>query len=547
MSKVKEGSNTLNTAVESTGSKSEERSYFLARSTSVQEEMAQGSVAYPYDFKETFSIQALHRLIEEHGVTAANASSEEKASLLDNTKARTGGRVVAKRDMGKISFIKIESKGCSIQVICKAGMTEGPPCLRGDIVGVCGKLGFSNKGEFSIFATQLRVLSPCLHVYPTEHYGLRDTEMKYRQRYLDLVLNKESREKFEVRTRVISYLRKFLDAREFMEVETPVMQVIPGGAAAKPFKTHLNEMDMELSMRVSPELHLKMLLVGGLPRVYEIGRLFRNEGMDATHNPEFTSCEFYMAYADYNDLMAMTEEFLSSLVQHLFGTHFVEYERGPGGEKVSIDFTPPFNKIDILEGLNRELSANLTADILETEEGRGVLDGLCVKHNVECASPRTVTRLLDKLVGAFLESKCHNPTFLINHPKAMSPLAKEHRERKGLTERFELFVLSGEICNAYTELNDPFDQRKRFEQQARDKSAGDDEAHEIDEDFCTALEYGMPPAAGWGMGLDRLVMTLTGAHSIRDVLLFPTMRPERPRDSRKVGEIEEIQERISRI
>ncbi|KAI5180015.1 lysyl-tRNA synthetase, class II [Nematocida sp. AWRm80] len=492
-----------------------------SRAEYLKSKIASGAVVYPYDFKETHSIGSILAIVNKNKITPENYTTMPIAQ----ESIQVGGRVLVVRSIGKISFIKIESNTQSIQIIYRGKLEE---VYRGDIIGVEGKLGYSNKGELSIIGEKIRVLSPCIHTYPTEHYGLKDTEVRYRQRYLDLVLNKESMQRFVAKSKIITGIRKFLDARGFMEVETPMMHVIPGGATAKPFKTILNEMQMELSMRISPELHLKTLLVGGIPRVYEIGRQFRNEGIDATHNPEFTTCEFYMAYADYNDLLTMTEEMLSEIVYSLYGSHKVSYTVEKNGEQqqVEIDFTTPFRRIDMIEGLSKELQVEIDATMLETEEGRQLLDRLCVENNVQCKAPRTSARLLDKLVGEFLETQCHNPTFLINHPKIMSPLAKEHRERKSVTERFELFVLGKEVCNAYTELNDPFDQRRRFEQQAMDKSAGDEEAQEIDEDFCTALEYGMPPAAGWGIGIDRLTMMLTGAHNIRDVLFFPTMRPK---------------------
>lgn len=493
----------------------------LSRAKVIGSRLDAGEIVYPYTFKETMSIEEIRRFISENRIN--NGNYKENKDL--EGKISTGGRALAVRQIGRIAFIKIESKGEGIQVIYKEKIKS---IFRGDILGVTGSIGYSVKGELSIIADEISVLSPCLHTYPTEHYGIKDTEKKYRQRYLDLALNRESLKRFLLRTKIISYIRGFLDSRGFLEVETPMMHVVPGGAAAKPFKTVLNEMQLDLCMRVSPELHLKTLLVGGIPKVYEIGRQFRNEGIDATHNPEFTSCEFYMSYADYNDLFIITEEMVAGLVKETFGTHVIEYSLEKNGgevEKVSIDFTPPFKKIDILKELSIRTGIEIKGDALDKEEGRLLLDSICREKNIQCREPRTTARLLDKIIGAYLETGCVNPTFLINHPKAMSPLAKEHREIKGVTERFELFVLGKEICNAYTELNNPFDQRKRFEEQARDKSAGDEEAQEVDEDFCTALEYGMPPAAGWGLGIDRLIMLLTGAPNIRDVLFFPTMRP----------------------
>jgi lysyl-tRNA synthetase class II len=449
---------------------------------------------------------------------------------------------------------------------------------------------------------------PCRLSYPwpagcPSHAALRRAvpprvpqETRFRQRYLDLIVNPEVQDIFRTRSRIISGVRRYLDDRGFLEVETPMMNMIPGGATARPFITYHNELDLQLYMRIAPELYLKQLVVGGLDRVYEIGKQFRNEGIDLTHNPEFTTCEFYQvgralrcrgagavqtwrsrrgacrpsvpgaglgplecqpqswlgatldpphknkstthtqththrhthtytrthahhpqAYADYNDLIAMTEELVSGLVLSIKGSYKIQYHPdGPEGKAIDIDFTPPFRRISMVSGLEEALGVKLPGD-LDSEEARLALVELCKKHGVECSPPHTTARLLDKLVGEFIESQCINPTFICDHPQIMSPLAKWHRALPGMTERFELFVNCKEVCNAYTELNDPLRQRQLFQQQAAAKAQGDDEAMFVDENFCTALEYGLPPTGGWGLGIDRFTMMLTDKNNIKEV------------------------------
>ncbi|EWC46403.1 cytoplasmic lysine--tRNA ligase [Drechslerella stenobrocha 248] len=453
------------------------------------------------------------------------------------------GRIYAYRSFGdKLRFYEIRCNGHRVQAVANLSNSTGAEFAaqhehlrRGDIVGIVGFPGHTNPkgakdaasaGELSIFVREITLLSPSLHMLPTEHFGLKDQETRYRQRYLDLIMNQRTRETFITRSKMVSFIRRFFDERDFVEVETPMMNAIAGGATAKPFITHHNDLNMNLFMRVAPELYLKMLVVGGLERVYEIGRQFRNEGIDLTHNPEFTTCEFYWAYADVFDVMDVTEELVSSLVKHITGGYKTKFHT-QSGEIYEVNWERPWRRVEMMPELEKATGKKFPpGDQLHTMETNEFLRNILKEMKIECTPPLTNARMLDKLVGEFIEETCISPTFITGHPQMMSPLAKYHRSQSGLCERFEAFVCKKEIVNAYTELNDPFDQRLRFEEQASQKAQGDDEAQLIDENFCTSLEYGLPPTGGWGMGIDRMVMFLTDHYSIKEVLAFPFMKDD---------------------
>ncbi|KAG1706866.1 hypothetical protein DVH05_028706 [Phytophthora capsici] len=501
---------------------------------------------YPHFFPISMSLQEYQQKFD--GLEAKARCTEENVAL--------AGRVVAIRHASKnLVFLDLQSDGHIVQVLSEVKHFEGrgdeaatgdkeevkkefralhESLRRGDIIGVKGFPGKSGKGELSIIPRQLEILAPCVQPFPNSKYGIKEPEIRFRKKYLDLLTNPDVRPIFETRAKVVRGIRRYLEDRNFVEVETPMLFSAAGGAAAQPFVTNSRALGKDLYLRIAPELFLKQLVIGGFDRVFEFGKVFRNEGIDATHNPEFTICEFYQAYADYNTLMDTAEELISSIAKDVTGSYKIQYPMDDTDSvtesaeceaaTVEIDFTPPFKRLPILETLEECLGEKLP-DVNSPDSIPALLE-LCKRHSVECAKPHTCTRLVDKLIGHFVEPKCVNPTFLYNHPKCMSPLAKAHREQEGVTERFELFVAGKELCNAYTELNDPFDQRQRFAAQQLDQQRGDNEAHSKDDEFCTALEYGLPPTGGFGIGVDRLVMLLSGKPHIREVIMFPAMKPK---------------------
>ena len=440
---------------------------------------------------------------------------------LEEKSVSVAGRIMSRRGMGKVSFMDLRDSSGRIQLYAKIDVM-GEETYRamqaaldiGDIVGVQGQVFRTQRGEISVKVQSLTILSKALLPLPEKYHGLTNTDARYRQRYLDLIMNPEVRDVFVKRSKIISAIREYLDGQSFLEVETPVLHTQAGGAAARPFITHHNTLDMDMYLRIALELHLKRLIVGGFDRVYEIGRNFRNEGMDTRHNPEFTMLEFYQAYTDIHGMMDQTENLIRFVAHKVLGTGKVERDG------VEIDLDQPFARISMVEAVKQYAGVDFT-QVETLEQARALAD----QHHIHYEPRHKKGEILNLFFEEYCEEKLVQPTFLTGHPVDISPLAKKDPEAPEYTQRFELFICGGEYANAFSELNDPIDQRQRFEAQAAQKAAGDDEACDIDEDFLTALEYGMPPTGGMGMGVDRLVMLLTGAQSIRDVLLFPTMKP----------------------
>jgi lysyl-tRNA synthetase class 2 len=467
--------------------------------------------AFPNDFRRKDLAGELHSL---HG----SKTKEELESA--KPVATVAGRMMLKRVMGKASFATLQDMSGQVQIYVNNDVTGADVHEAfkhwdlGDILGVEGTIFKTNKGELSIHASKLRLLSKSLRPLPEKYHGLSDMEQKYRQRYVDLIVNPETRRTFEIRSKLVQAIREFFVARGYLEVETPMMHAIPGGAAARPFKTHHNALDMDLFLRIAPELYLKRLVVGGLEKVFEINRNFRNEGISTRHNPEFTMLEFYEAYQDYRYLMDLTEDLLRQCAQKTLGTTTVTYQGA------TFDLSKPFDRLTMAEAIAKYNPGYAQADLAKPEFLRTALE----KFKVEVFKSDGLGLLQLKLFEATTEEKLVQPTFIVAHPVDVSPLARANDENPEVTDRFELFCAGREIANGFSELNDPEDQAARFSAQAEAKEAGDEEAMYYDADYIRALEYGLPPTAGEGIGIDRLVMLFTDSPSIRDVILFPQLK-----------------------
>lgn len=490
----------------------EESALIAERRRKLHERRAIGN-AFPNDFRRNALAEELH----------CTYGSHDGGKLRDDdVHVRVAGRLMVKRVMGKNSFVKLQDRTGQIQLRLERDRLPNGVYQDfrkwdvGDIVGATGSLFKTQTGELTVMADSVRLLTKSLRPLPEKFHGLADQETRYRQRYVDLIVNEGSREVFRIRARIVAYIRAFMESQDFLEVETPMMQTIPGGAIAKPFATHHNALDMPLYLRIAPELFLKRLIVGGYERVFEINRNFRNEGISTQHNPEFTMLELYRAYADYEDLMEMVEAMLTGMSRAVLGSTSVEYQ----GE--AFDFSKTFRRTTVEEAI-LEFNTGFAADKLRDREylwSYAQNLGIHLKDNFGAG------KLQIEIFEKTAEAKLRNPTFVTAYPTEVSPLSRQNDEDPFVTDRFELFIAGREIANGFSELNDPEDQAERFRAQAASRTAGDEEAMGFDADYIRALEYGMPPTAGLGLGIDRLVMLFTDSPSIRDVLLFPHMRPE---------------------
>ena len=482
-----------------------------------------GVNAYPHRFERTATVTDL---VQSHGGKTGPGLEEQKVETT------TSGRVLSIRSFGKANFLVLSDGRSKIQVYVKKDSLSARDfelCKLidfGDIVGVEGHLFRTRTNELTIWAKRVEFLAKCHVPLPEKWHGLTDVEIRYRQRYLDLIVNPEAREVFQARSRILGALRQFLDSRGYLEVETPMMQPIAGGAMARPFRTHHNALDIDLYLRIAPELYLKRLVVGGLERVYEINRNFRNEGISTRHNPEFTMLEFYQAYSDYQDLMKMTEEMIEFVSRAAVGTEEIDLD----GETIVL--RAPFARVSLRQAVADAASKKLDADVKEPElRDLSSVKRLAERLGIPVDPKSGLGKVTMTMFETLVEESLVQPTFVYDFPTEVSPLSKQCPDDPETVERFELYIGKVEVANAFSELNDPIEQRKRFEQQLAERAKGDQEAHAMDEDYVRALEYGLPPTAGEGVGVDRLVMLLTNSKSIRDVILFPQMRPKQASDT----------------
>ncbi|MGI6485667.1 MAG: lysine--tRNA ligase [Tepidanaerobacteraceae bacterium] len=459
---------------------------------------------------------------KKYSTTHNSQDIKEGFEQLNGESVKVAGRVMAIRGHGKAAFFDLQDQQGRIQIYIKKDNVN-ERIFRifklldiGDIVGVAGEVFKTHKGEISVFLADITVLAKSLKPLPEKWHGLKDVEIRYRQRYLDLIVNPDVKETFIIRSKMINSMRSYLNEKGFLEVETPVLSPLAGGAAARPFITHHNALDIDLYLRIATELYLKRLIVGGFERVYEIGKDFRNEGISIKHNPEFTMIELYQAYADYNDMMHLTEDLIAHVAQQVLGTTKTMYQNE------EIDLTPPWKRLTLMDAVKVYTDIDFTK-IKTSEEAYRAAKSLNIE---EVSENDSIGKILNAVFEEKVESNLIQPTFILDYPIEISPLAKKKEENPNLTYRFEAFIMGREIANAFSELNDPIDQKDRFLNQLKEREAGDEEAHMYDEDFITALEYGMPPTGGLGIGIDRLVMLMTDSYSIRDVILFPTMRPK---------------------
>ncbi|WP_348920939.1 lysine--tRNA ligase [Enterococcus rotai] len=482
----------------------------LVRREKMENLRGEGIDPFGKRFDRTHNSKELHDQFDQH-------SKEELSEM--NLSASVAGRMMTKRGKGKAGFAHLQDREGQLQIYVRKDQVgdEAYELFKhadlGDFFGVTGQIMKTDTGEVTVKAKTIVLLTKALRPLPDKYHGLTNVEQRYRQRYLDLISNKDSFDRFMKRSQIISEIRRYLDSNGYVEVETPVLHNDAGGATARPFITHHNSLDVDLYLRIALELHLKRLIVGGMEKVYEIGRVFRNEGADTTHNPEFTLLEAYTAYTDYKDVMDLTEGIIRNASEKVLGTTMITYD----GKKV--DLGSEFKRVHMVDAIKEQTGVDFWQE-MTVEEARA----FAKEHNVEINDNMTIGHIINEFFETFVEETLEQPTFVFGHPVEVSPLAKKNPEDARFTDRFELFIIGKEFANAFTELNDPIDQRERFEGQEKEREQGNDEAHGVDEDFIEALEYGLPPTGGLGIGIDRLVMLLTDAQSIRDVLLFPAMR-----------------------